>query len=83
MKLTVTYSYPNDEGKKVALLFDEKIVRMACKINKCEDDLMEECIENMREGFEGCADCYLALVIKLDATPEYGETISNIKKEIS
>ena len=71
MKLTVTYTYPNEEGKKAAMLFDETLVRQACKLNGCDDDLMEDCIANMREEIDGCTDCYLALVLHLDAEPEY------------
>ena len=77
MKLIVTYTYPNEEDKRAAMLFDETLIREACKINKCDNDLVEDCIENMREGLGNCTGCYLALVLDLDVEPEYGEFPEN------
>ena len=75
MKLTVTYTYPNNAGKRDAMLFDEALVRMACKLNKCDAELMEGCMENMQAGLNDCISCYCALIIDLDAEPEYKKEI--------
>ena len=77
--ITVAYTYPNEEGKQTAMLFDETLVRKACKINGCDDDLTEDCIEGMREGLNMiCSSCLFTLIFDLDVEPEY-EKINHVE----
>jgi hypothetical protein len=65
MLVTMTFD------KQYWLAFDEKDVRQACRLNDCSCELIEDCIEEMKEGGNDCASCYIALCNELGAIPEY------------
>ena len=54
------------------LCFKEEDIRKACKLSGCRDiEMIDDCIENMKEGLEDCIRCFIALITDLDIAPEY------------
>ena len=52
------------------LYFREKDVRKACELNGCPPNLIEKCIQEMKEGISTCSCCFITLVNDLNITPE-------------
>lgn len=54
------------------LCFKEEDIRKACKRSGCRDvEMIDDCIENMKDGLEDCTRCFITLITDLDITPEY------------
>jgi hypothetical protein len=53
------------------LCFKEEDIRKACRLNGCDAETIDDCVENMRDGQEDCTDCYVTLINDLDVAPEY------------
>jgi hypothetical protein len=58
------------DGKEL-LCFLEKDIRKACQIHGCDPEMIEDCIENMREGQEDCTSCYITLINDVNSLPHF------------
>jgi len=53
------------------LYFKESDVRKACKMAGCDEELIEECVEEMRDKEVDCTTCFMNLISELDLLPVY------------
>jgi len=66
-KIPVTKTMDGSEW----LLFDEEDVRKACALQNCEQEMIDDCIESMRDGENDCECCFANLINIVKACFEY------------
>ncbi|MHA1711959.1 MAG: hypothetical protein ACTSUS_07875 [Candidatus Freyarchaeota archaeon] len=52
---------------KCWIAFREEDIRRACEIAGCEEEMIEECMKNMKNRQGGCLTCYAILMGELRA----------------
>lgn len=67
MGIRVTKTFDHEHW----LSFDEADVRKACALAGCNEEMIEGCLENMREGEQDSITCYVYLINEIGAVPSY------------